>query len=124
MASFRIAAERDEGTTIRSLFRATAGGVVLPPLGANSLLVEVFQGGRLVWSKVEAPVVQLTALKTGGGWSKQGGYNFEYTFNPATLAAESPPFAFKGGKTYEIVYTLDTPSGTVVLVDEARIRAA
>ncbi len=125
MASFRIEAEREEGATIRSLFRATAGGVILPALGADSLLVEVFQSGNLVWSKVEIPVVQLTDLKTGPGWSKQGSFNFEYAFDPVALAAESPSFTFKGGKTYLIRYTLNRPTGgPVVLIDEARIRPA
>lgn len=113
-----------EGENIRTLARVVSlSQVMLTAFDAGPLTVRVFLRGKQVYTKtLDYTANGITDPQHPDEWTLRGQINFDYTWDAALLALESPSFEFKGGRGYLIQYDFDTESdGHVLLTHKVEI---
>lgn len=118
--------EHYEGEDIRTLARIVAlDQVMLAPEDAGPLTISIKGRGGILYTTTisDTSGTGILAVPTKPAeWKLRGKINFDYTHSAASLAAASPPFAFKGGRSYEIEYDFNTVSnGHVYAIHNVRI---
>ena len=118
--------EHIEGENIRTLARIVGlDQVMLTQEDAGALTIRITSRGSTLYTTTITDTTNTgitTAPTKPAEWKLRGKINFDYTHSVATLAAGSPPFAFKGGRSYLIEYDFNTLThGHVLAHHQVRI---
>ncbi len=111
-ATFTIRGRYNENVPVTSRFRVTSDGIVLPPGGADTLEIAIFERSARKWHRAahQMPTEALHNPKTGPEWPKSGAYNFTYSVDVVSIGAGLPDnFVMRAGHVYTIRYTIVLP---------------
>lgn len=109
---FEIQSTHYEGETIRTMARVVdLDQVMLTPDEGGDLTIKIQSRGVIEYTRT-VPAGYGTGLLPGpatpDAWTKRGSVNMIFDHSAEALAAGSPSFRFKGGRSYLIAFDWDS----------------